>query len=109
MSAISLRYTRIVWNLNWDVQNLHLLSFKMMTTRVKFPPLMKTLTEFPGMNLKNAAKARQDLITGGKTPEELGPALGEALKLEGERLTILMKALDLIQTRLEDLKRVVVY
>ncbi len=70
---------------------------------------MKTITEFPGMNLKNAAKTRQDLMTSGKTLEELPQALGEALKLEGNKLTCLMDSLEIIDTKFEDLKRVVVF
>jgi hypothetical protein len=69
---------------------------------------MKTFTEFPGMNLKSAAKTRQDLITGGKTAEELPQALGEALKLEGNKLICLMNALELVDTKFENLKRVIV-
>lgn len=70
---------------------------------------MKTLTEFFGMNLKQAAQTRKELMDSGKTPEELTPALGEALKLEGERLHHLIQALEAVGTRLQDLKRVVVY
>jgi hypothetical protein len=70
---------------------------------------MKTLTEFPSMSLKNAAKTRQDLIAGGKTPEELAAAMGEALKIEGDKLNFLLTALETIGTKLVDLKRVVVY
>lgn len=70
---------------------------------------MKTLTEFPGMNLKNAAKVRNDLITGGKTPDDLTQALGETLKLEGDKLTFLINALEVAGPKLQDLKRVVVF
>lgn len=70
---------------------------------------MKTLTEFPGMNLKLAAKAKQDLLASGKTAEELPQAMGEALKIEGDRLNFLLNALELVGTKLEDLKRTVVY
>ncbi len=70
---------------------------------------MKTLTEFPGINLKNAARIHKDLAASGKTPEELTPALGESLKLEGDRLQFLVHSLEIVGTRLEDLKRVVVY
>ena len=70
---------------------------------------MKTLTEFFGMNLKQAAQTRKELIDSGKTPEELPAALGEALKLEGDRLNHLIHALDAVGTRLQDLKRVVVF
>ncbi|MEO5968815.1 MAG: hypothetical protein ABIQ95_02720 [Bdellovibrionia bacterium] len=70
---------------------------------------MKTITEFPGMSLKNAAKAKQDLITSGKTPEELPAALGETLKVEGTRLEFLVAVLDIVGTKLNDLKRAIVY
>lgn len=70
---------------------------------------MKTLTEFAAITLKNAASARSDLVAQGKTPEELLPALGEALKLEAEKLTLLLTALDVIGTKTDDLKRAVVY
>ncbi|MCM2276870.1 MAG: hypothetical protein NDJ89_02190 [Oligoflexia bacterium] len=69
---------------------------------------MKTLTEFPAATLKNAFKAQQDLQTAGKTPEELPQALGEALKLEGDKLAYLFSALELVGPKLNDLKRVVV-
>ena len=70
---------------------------------------MKTLTEFFGMNLKQAAQTRKELIVSGKTPEELTGALGEALKMEGDRLNHLIHALDAVGTRVQDLKRVVVF
>ena len=71
---------------------------------------MKTLTEFPSATIKNATKIRQELITSGKTPEELPAALGEALKLEGDKLNRLMNALEATGSHhLNDLKRVVVY
>jgi hypothetical protein len=70
---------------------------------------MKTVTEFPGVNLKNAIKLKQDLIAGGKTAEELPQAMGESLKLEGERLDSLLTALEMVEKKSQDLKRVVVY
>lgn len=70
---------------------------------------MKTLTEFPGFNLKNAVKVKQDLLAGGKTAEELPQALGEALKAEGDKLNFILNAIELVEKELEDLKRVVVY
>lgn len=69
---------------------------------------MKTITEFAGPTLKNAAKIRQELVTAGKSPEELPQALGEALKLEGDKLNFILNALEVVGTRLDDLKRVVV-
>ncbi len=69
---------------------------------------MKTLTEFPSQTLKNAAKTHQELTAAGKTPEELPAALGEALKVEGDKLTRLIAAIEVVGTRFDDLKRVVV-
>ena len=59
--------------------------------------------------LKNALKVRNDLTAAGKTPEELPAALGEALKMEGDRLTRLMGAVETIDGRpVGELKRVLV-
>ena len=69
---------------------------------------MKTITEFTVTTLKNALKTKQELTTAGKTAEELPAAMGEALKLEGDKLTILMSALEAIEKKTNDLKRVVV-
>ncbi|OFZ22813.1 MAG: hypothetical protein A2X94_11965 [Bdellovibrionales bacterium GWB1_55_8] len=69
---------------------------------------MKTLTEFPAATLKNALKTRDELIASGKTPEELPQALGEALKVEGDRLSHLLNALECVGKKVSDLKRVVV-
>jgi hypothetical protein len=70
---------------------------------------MKTLTEVAAPNLKNAAKVKQDLAAAGKTAEEMPQALGEALKLEGDKLNFLINAVDLVGDKQTDLKRVVVY
>lgn len=70
---------------------------------------MKTLTEFPALNVKLAHKTRADLKTSGKTDEEIPQALGEALKLSGERLDFMMSTLEIVGTQLNDLKRVVVF
>lgn len=70
---------------------------------------MKTITEFAGSTLKNALKTRQELVTAGKTPEELPGAMGEALKLEGDKLTILLNAIEVVEKKADDLKRVVVW
>jgi hypothetical protein len=69
---------------------------------------MRTLTEFAAPTLKNAARLRQELVTAGKTPEELPAALGEALKIEGDKLTLIIQALEVVGEKVEDLKRVVV-
>lgn len=70
---------------------------------------MKTITEFAGATLKNALKTKQELTTAGKTPEELPAAMGEALKLEGDKLTILLSAIEVVEKKTNDLKRVVVW
>jgi hypothetical protein len=70
---------------------------------------MKTITEFTGSALKNALKARQDLVATGKTPEELPAALGEALKLEGDKLALIASVMDVVEKKMQDLKRVVVF
>lgn len=69
---------------------------------------MKTITEFAPINLKNAAKTQQELQASGKAPEEMPQALGEALKLEGDRLTFLTNALEATNGKFDDLKRVLV-
>jgi hypothetical protein len=69
---------------------------------------MKTITEFAAPTLKNASKVRDELVAAGKTPEELPAALGEALKVEGDKLTLLLQALELVADRKNDLKRVIV-
>lgn len=69
---------------------------------------MKTLTEFPIFSLKNASKVRQDLVAGGKTPEELPAALGEQLKLEGDKLQWMSHCLEIVGEKMDQLKRVVV-
>lgn len=70
---------------------------------------MKTLTEFAGATLKNTLKTKQDLLASGKTAEELPQALSEALKLEGDKLNFTLNAAELVEKRLDDLKRVVVF
>src|SRR4051812_14181949 len=69
---------------------------------------MKTITEFAVQTLSNAAKVHGELVTAGKTPEEMPAALTEALKLEGEKLSLLLMAVEAIGNKVGDLKRVVV-
>jgi hypothetical protein len=85
---------------------------------------MKTLTEFSAFQLREACskskEIRSALPTEGKTPEELTQAhqetlkayLTEKYKLEGDRLELFLKALEVSESKpheLENLKRVVVY
>lgn len=77
---------------------------------------MKTLTEFSAVTLKQAVKTKTELSSAGKTPEELPAAMGETLKVEGDKLALLLAAVDAVAPeapgargpRLDDLKRVVV-
>jgi hypothetical protein len=85
---------------------------------------MKTMTEFSAFTLRDAhSKAREihaALQTEGKPAEELEQAkketlnayLTEKFKLEGEKLELFLKALEVAEAKpreLENLKRVVVY
>jgi hypothetical protein len=73
---------------------------------------MKTITEFHVATLKTAHKTRQELINAGKTAEELLASLGEALKLEGDKLANMIAALEFVEADTKskslDLKRVIV-
>lgn len=69
---------------------------------------MKTITEFDGFKLAAAQKTKTEFLASGKTAEELPQAMGEALKLEGDRLGYLLSALEIAEGR-EHLKRVVVW
>jgi hypothetical protein len=70
---------------------------------------MKTLTEFAAATLKNAIAKKQELTASGKTAEELPAAMGEALKLEGDKLTYLLAAIEATHEKINnDFKRVIV-
>ncbi|MEW6056544.1 MAG: hypothetical protein AB1540_08000 [Bdellovibrionota bacterium] len=69
---------------------------------------MKTITEFDGFTLKNALSKKKELLAGGKAAEELPQALGEALKLEGDKLTYFLHALEVAEAKSDNLKRVIV-
>lgn len=73
---------------------------------------MKTITEFLGVQIKNAAKTIEELTAAGKTAEELPAALGEAVKMEGDKLKFLMNAVEVSKQGskkgIDNLKRVVV-
>ena len=69
---------------------------------------MKTLTEFSSFSLKTAVQTADQLATSGKTPEEMPAALGEALKLEGDKLNWMVAAIDVARSRGQGLKRILV-
>lgn len=70
---------------------------------------MRTVTEFDGFLLNRALNAKKELVAAGKAPEELPAAMGEALKVEGDKLTMLLHALEVVDGRTDKLKRVIVY
>ena len=69
---------------------------------------MKTMTEFSSFALKTAIEAADALATSGKTPEELPAALGEQLKLEGDKLNWMVAAIDVARAKNKNLKRILV-
>jgi hypothetical protein len=69
---------------------------------------MKTLTEFPSFALKSATEAWIALTIEGKSGEEATTALGETLKVEGEKLKHLISAIDFAKNKTQGLKRVLV-
>jgi hypothetical protein len=69
---------------------------------------MKAVTEFSNFKLAQGLKAKNELATGGKTPEEIEIGLGEAMKLEGEKLKYFVNALEIATPQMEKLTRVVI-
>ncbi len=69
---------------------------------------MKTLTEFSGFQVKAALQKEAELVKEGKAAEEIPAAIGEALKVEGDRLKWLGHAMAVAKDRTESLKRIVV-
>lgn len=56
---------------------------------------MKSITEFPHSTLQKVLAAKAAITTEGKTPEEITAAMGESLKLEGDKLKFALAAADL--------------
>jgi hypothetical protein len=69
---------------------------------------MKSVTEFPQFQLGKALQTKTTLLTAGKTPEEIQQSLGEAFKMEGDKLNHFMQAIDVAEKNPEKLKRVLV-
>jgi hypothetical protein len=69
---------------------------------------MKNITEFNVFNLSRALSIKNELATAGKTPEEISAGIGEAFKLEGDKLKYFVASLELIAGKTEKLKRVFV-
>lgn len=70
---------------------------------------MKSITEFPNFTLTKAITAHAALLAEGKTPEEILASIGEAFKLEGDRLKYFIGAIDVAGKNAENLKRVMVF
>ncbi|MGZ3691945.1 MAG: hypothetical protein ACXVAX_10605 [Pseudobdellovibrio sp.] len=69
---------------------------------------MKVVTEFANITLTQAIKARAALVAEGKQPEEIQATLGTTYKVEGEKLTHLVNAIEVASQNTENLKRVLV-
>lgn len=69
---------------------------------------MKSVTEFPNFILIQGLKAKEALVTEGKTPEEIQASLGTTFKYEGDKLKFFVTSLDVAAQNLEHLKRVLV-
>lgn len=69
---------------------------------------MKAVTEFSSFTLSQALKTKAALAAEGKTPEEIQASLGTTYKLEGDKLTYFVNALDIADKNAAGLKRVLV-
>jgi len=69
---------------------------------------MKAVTEFASFTLSQALKTKTALAAEGKTAEEIQASLGTTYKLEGDKLTYFVNALEVAGKNAEGLKRVMV-
>lgn len=69
---------------------------------------MKAVTEFASFTLNQALKTKTALAAEGKTAEEIQASLGTTYKLEGDKLTYFVNALEVAGQNTEGLKRVLV-
>jgi hypothetical protein len=69
---------------------------------------MKSITEFQGFTLNKGLQTKAALLADGKTPEEIQAGLGEAFKLEGDKLKYFVNALEVAGQNPQNLKRVIV-
>src|SRR3989338_5533215 len=68
---------------------------------------MKSISEFQSFTLQKISAAKSQLLTDGKTPEEVSAAIGETFKLEGDKLRYALAAADLIKDK-PTVRRVVI-
>ena len=69
---------------------------------------MKTLTEFSGFTLKEAIAKKAALLAEGKTEEEATAAINEQLKLDETKVSFYKNAVDMTNSRRDQVKRVVI-
>lgn len=69
---------------------------------------MKAVTEFASFTLNKALTTKASLLAAGKTPEEIQTSLGETFKLEGEKLSYFVQAIEVATQNTTNLKRVLV-
>jgi hypothetical protein len=69
---------------------------------------MKSVTEFASFALEKGLKAKAALVAEGKSPEEIQTALGEAMKMEGDKLKYFVAALEVAGQNADGLSRVMV-
>jgi len=70
---------------------------------------MKSMTEFFAHKLIKGNTAKAALVADGKTPEEIEAGLGEAFKLEGDKLKFFVNAMQVAEDNAEKLGRVLVF
>ena len=69
---------------------------------------MKTITEFSGFTLKDAITKKAALLTEGKTEEEAQASINELLKLDEAKAPFYKNVVDMTNSRVDRVKRVVV-
>ena len=67
---------------------------------------MKSVTEFWAISLNQGLAKKTALTTEGKSPEEVSAAIGEQFKMEGEKLTHFINAMEVASQNPEKLSRV---
>lgn len=69
---------------------------------------MRSVTEFPTFKLVQGIELKKALLAESKSEEEVQAALGEKFKLEGDKLKFFFNALEVANTNLDKLSRVLI-
>lgn len=69
---------------------------------------MRSVTEFSNAAIAKGLKAREALVTEGKSPEEIQTTMGTTFKMEGDKLKFFLSALDIGSKNMNNLARVMV-